>query len=256
MIKERIFSRLRAFNLIMAVLHVTQGSLMLMLSNDFRLPLTTAFIDFDVERFVLVPVMKTVAELPIGPLVAAFLFLSALAHLLVSMPGIHTWYVKNLKNGANYARWIEYSVSSSLMIVVVALLVGMYDAISLMLMFGLNVMMILFGWLMELHNQSTKKTNWTSFIFGTIAGIIPWIAIAIYLGAAGSGENRAPDFVYWIFFSIFVVFNVFAINMFLQYKKIGKWRNYIYGETIYILLSLIAKSLLAWQVFAGTLRPV
>jgi len=44
--------------------------------------------------------------------------------------------------------------------------------------------------------------------------------------------------------------------MFLQYKKIGKWKDYLYGEKVYIILSLVAKSALAWQVFAGTLRPV
>jgi hypothetical protein len=41
--------------------------------------------------------------------------------------------------------------------------------------------------------------------------------------------------------------------MVLQYKKIGKWSDYVYGESTYVLLSLVAKSLLAWQVFAGTL---
>jgi hypothetical protein len=48
----------------------------------------------------------------------------------------------------------------------------------------------------------------------------------------------------------------FAINMVFQYKKIGKWKEYVFGEKMYILLSLLAKSALAWQVFAGTLRPV
>jgi hypothetical protein len=43
--------------------------------------------------------------------------------------------------------------------------------------------------------------------------------------------------------------------MVLQYKKIGPWKNYLFGERAYIILSLVAKSLLAWQVFAGTLRP-
>ena len=41
----------------------------------------------------------------------------------------------------------------------------------------------------------------------------------------------------------------------LQYRQIGKWRDYLYGEKVYITLSLVAKSLLAWQVFAGTLVP-
>ncbi len=44
--------------------------------------------------------------------------------------------------------------------------------------------------------------------------------------------------------------------MVLQYKKVGKWADYPYGERAYIPLSFFAKSALAWQVFAGMLRPV
>jgi hypothetical protein len=46
---------------------------------------------------------------------------------------------------------------------------------------------------------------------------------------------------------------MFAINMVLQYKKVGRWKDYLFGEAMYILLSLVAKSALAWQVFGGTL---
>jgi hypothetical protein len=84
---------------------------------------------------------------------------------------------------------------------------------------------------------------------------VPWVVIALYLWLGAMNDSKAPDFVYWIFVSIFVFFNCFAINMVLQYKKIGPWKNYAYGELVYIILSLVAKSLLAWQVFAGTLQP-
>jgi len=250
------FKKLRIFNLVMAILHAAQGGLMLYLSTNFNLSITTLFVEFNTQTQKLEPVLKEAFSLSIGPLVAGFLFLSALAHLAVSLPNIYDWYVRNLKKGANYARWIEYFFSSSLMIMVVALLAGMSDGISLMLLFFLNGMMILFGWIMELHNQNTEKTNWTAFIFGCLAGAIPWVAIALYLFLAGGETGRAPTFVYWIFFSIFLFFNVFAINMVLQYKKVGKWKDYLYGEKAYIILSLVAKSLLAWQVWAGTLRPV
>jgi hypothetical protein len=109
---------------------------------------------------------------------------------------------------------------------------------------------------MELHNHAEKDVNWTSFWFGTFAGIIPWAVIGIYLYGAGNGDGGPPGFVYGIFASIFVFFNVFAINMVLQYKKVGPWRDYLFGERVYIWLSLSSKSVLAWQVFAGTLRPV
>jgi len=98
---------------------------------------------------------------------------------------------------------------------------------------------------------------WTAFIFGCIAGIIPWIVITMYfLGAINSAGAKPPDFVYLIIPTIFVFFNIFAINMVLQYKKVGPWRDYLFGERVYIILSLTAKTALAWQIWTGTLAPV
>jgi hypothetical protein len=251
---EEKLRKLKRFNLIMGFLHLAQGIVMLIVSSSFKLPVTASYLKFDVLSQKLFPSTSTLFEIKIGSAVAIFLFLSAIAHFLVATV-FNGWYNKNLAKGINIARWIEYSFSASIMIVIIAMLVGIYDIASLILLFGLNAMMILFGWMMELHNQSTTKTNWTAFIFGCIAGILPWIAIAIYLFGAGGGDNKAPNFVYWIYFSIFLFFNSFAINQILQYKKIGKWSDYLYGERAYIILSLVAKSLLAWQVFAGTLRP-
>ena len=126
----------------------------------------------------------------------------------------------------------------------------------LLLIFFMNAMMILFGLRMEIYNQKTEKTDWSPFIYGCIAGLIPWIVIAIQLFGAGGSGGGPPDFVYYIYVSIAIFFNCFAINMVLQYKKVGKWKDYLYGERMYVILSLVAKTILAWQVFAGTLRPV
>ena len=247
---------LRRFNLFMGVFHLIQGLVMLLVSDlDFKLPVTTSFLKFDEATESLVTNLETAFELPLAPMVASFLFMSALAHFLISAPGIYDWYMTNLRKGVNYARWIEYAFSSSVMIVAIAMLFGMYDVATLLLIFALNAMMILFGWMMELHNQTTEVTDWTAFIFGTIAGVVPWLAIGIYfIGSVTSGEE-VPSFVYVIYVTLFLFFNVFAINMILQYKKVGRWKDYIYGERVYIILSLVAKSLLAWQVFFGTLQP-
>ena len=253
--QEDKLKKLRSFNLWMALLHFGQGIAMLWLSNDFKLPVTTSYLKFDVVTKSLQPNLENLFSLKVGPLIAVFLFLSSLAHLIVSTVA-NDWYNKNLAKGANFARWIEYSFSSSIMIIVIAMLVGIYDLGALILLFVLNATMILFGWMMELHNQTTQKTDWTSFIFGCIAGLATWVVIALYLFGSGDGDNKAPTFVYWIYFSIFLFFNCFAINQVLQYKKVGGWKDYLYGERAYIILSLVAKSLLAWQVFAGTLRPV
>lgn len=164
-------------------------------------------------------------------------------------------YIEGVQNGINKARWLEYSVSASLMIIAISMLVGVYDISTLLAVFALTAVMNLMCMVMEVQNQTTKKTNWLSYWIGCLAGVVPWVIIVIYFWSGSSEGSSPPDFVYWIFVSIFLFFNCFAINMYLQYKKIGKWSDYMYGERVYIILSLVAKSALAWQVFAGTLRP-
>jgi hypothetical protein len=254
--REKVFQGLRRFNAVMGVLHLVQGILMIALSNDTTYPIYTNFLTFDVGSRSLVPDPKLAYELRFGPAVAVFLLLSAVAHGILATVG-YRWYVEKLKKGMNPARFYEYALSSSVMIVLIGMLAGVTDLGSLILMFGINAMMNLFGIMMELHNQTTKKTDWTAFIYGCIAGIIPWIVIVVhFVSAIVTSEEGPPGFVYAIIPTLFVFFNCFAVNMVLQYKKVGRWKDYLYGERVYIILSLVAKTALAWQVFAGTLAPV
>jgi len=254
--EEKTYRGLRRFNAVMGVLHLVQGVFMWVVSNDTTFPILTNFFNFDTATMSLAPSTKTVYELPFGPAIAIFLLLSAAAHLALATFG-YKWYVKNLKLGMNPARFYEYALSSSLMVALIGMLVGVWDLGALILMFGINATMNLFGIMMELHNQYTKRTNWTSFIYGVFAGIVPWIVIFMYFyGSLASGDAKPPAFVYAIIPTIFVFFNIFAVNMFLQYKKVGPWKNYLFGERVYIILSLAAKTALAWQIWAGTLAPV
>ncbi len=256
---QRTKRRLRIFNAVMAPVHLAQGALMLALSTDFSLPVTTSFLRFDEATERLVEDPNTLGDLRIAPLVALFLLISGAAHLLLALPIINGWYNRNLAKGINYARWAEYSVSASVMIVVIAMLSGVYDLGSLIMLFALNATMISLGLVMELQNKGLERdqVNWTPFWIGCVVGAVPWAIIALYLLApATRSVGDVPTFVYAIFGSLFVFFNLFAINMFLQYRKISVWRDYLHGERAYIVLSLTAKSALAWQVFFGTLRDV
>ena len=250
------FEKLKRFNLIMGFLHLIQGVFMIVVSNDTTYPIFTNYLSFNTETFALTPNPQLFYELRFGPAVAAFLLISAVAHFYLSTTG-YKRYVENLKKGMNPIRFYEYALSSSLMIVLIGMLIGIWDLGALILIFTLNATMNLFGILMELHNQTTKKTDWTAFIYGCIAGFVPWIVITLYfVGAVNSGDAKPPDFVYAIVPILFVFFNIFAINMVLQYKKVGRWADYLYGERVYIILSLSAKSVLCWLIWTGTLAPV
>ncbi len=254
--EEKKFNGLKRFNLGMGFLHLVQGILMIVLSNDTTYPIYTNFLKFDLEKMALVPDPKLAYELLFGPAVAVFLLLSAVAHFFLATVG-NKLYVANLKKGMNPVRFYEYALSSSVMIVLIGMLVGIYDLGAIILIFGINAMMNLFGIMMEMHNQRTEKTNWTSFIYGSIAGIIPWIVIVVYFMGSLAGEGgEPPAFVYAIIPTLFIFFNIFAVNMVLQYKKVGPWKDYLFGERVYIILSLAAKTVLAWIIFAGTLAPV
>jgi hypothetical protein len=254
--QEKKFKGLRRFNAFMGFLHLVQGILMIVLSNDTTYPIYTNFLALDTTARALRPDPQLAFELLFGPAVAVFLLLSAVAHFALATFG-YQWYVKNLKKGMNPARFYEYALSSSLMIVLIGMLVGVWDLGAIIAIFAVNATMNLFGIMMEFHNENRKKTNWTSFIYGCFAGIVPWVIIGVsfYVPISGDGP-KPPDFVYAIVPTLFVFFNIFALNMFLQYKKVGPWKDYLFGERMYIVLSLLAKTLLAWQIFAGTLAPV
>lgn len=255
------FDKLRRWNVVLAFLHALQGVLVVVLAKNVTFPINTSYLTLDTMSTgmngspSLVPAIHNVANINLAYLVAVFFFMSAIAHGLLASY-LRDWYENNLTNHVNKMRWIEYSLSASTMMIGIALLSGIYDLSSLVMIFGLTAVMNLCGLVMELHNKKSKTVSWISFIVGCIAGILPWVVIGIYFwGTNVYGSGQVPSFVYWIYVSLFVFFNCFAVNMYLQYKRIGKWADYLYGERVYMILSLVAKSLLAWQVFFGALRP-
>jgi hypothetical protein len=248
---------LRNWNLGVGVLHLVQGVVILAISASFSIAVVATvqtgppgapgsldgfqkFFDF---------------SFPIA--IAIFLFLAAGDHLLMTVPRIRNWYEANLLQGRNYARWIEYSVSASIMMLLIGLLTGINNLYAMIGIFGVNAAMILFGLVMEQVNRDRENVNWWPFILGCVVGIVPWIAVTISLFTATVHEHPdgegVPVFVYFIYVSLFLLFNCFALNQWLQYRNKGKFSDYLYGEKVYLVLSLVAKSALAWQIFAGTL---
>jgi hypothetical protein len=244
--------QLRRLNLIAGVFHLVQMILILILATDFTLPITAAYMEGPPGTPLNDPV--TLLNVSVAWGVALFFGLSALFHFIVASPMFFGRYVAGLVDRHNYFRWVEYSLSSSIMIVLIAQIIGITDVAAIIAIFGVNASMILFGWLQEKYVQ--PGGGLLPFWFGCLAGIVPWIIVVIFVIAPGSSSgNETPGFVYGIVISLFILFNCFAIVQFLQYKPVGKWTNYLRGETAYIVLSLVAKSALAWQIFAGTLVP-
>ncbi len=244
---------LRKTNVLAGILHLGQMIAVLALSNDFALPITATYMSGPPGSSFAPPVV--LFSTPVGLTVAIFLGLSALAHFIVASPQFFGRYSAGIAAQRNYFRWVEYAISSSVMIVLIAQVTGVADISAIISIFGVNASMILFGWLQEKY-ENPGSGGWLPFIFGCITGLVPWLVLLFYVFSIGGvSDTSAPAFVYGIVFTIFVFFNSFALVQWLQYKKVGKWSDYIRGERTYITLSLIAKSALAWQIFANTLIP-
>ncbi|WP_166377381.1 heliorhodopsin HeR [Halorubrum sp. BOL3-1] len=247
-------TRLRSWNAVMAVLHFLQALGMVLLAEGVLWPVTRTRYGFNPETESIFPETVSFIDANLPLLVAGFLFISALAHAIIATNRYEA-YIAYLDRGMNPYRWYEYSVSASLMIVVIGMLAGVWDLGTLVALFGLVAVMNLCGLLMEQRNELTDETDWTPFWVGVLAGIVPWIVIAItFIGSVTASAGEFPQFVIYIYISIFVFFNLFTLNMALQYLEVSRWKNYLFGERMYIVLSLVAKSVLAWQVYFGTLN--
>ncbi len=241
-------TRLRTYNLTAAMLHAAQAIAVVVFANAFALPVRASYMTGPPGPGVGTRTV-TLFDIRFAWAIAAFFALSALAHLVVAWPGWDS-YTAHLAKRQNPYRWLEYSLSASIMIVLIAMLVGIDDIAALIALIGVNAAMIGFGWLQERYESPGSSLG--PFWLGCLAGVVPWVAIGVYLAGPGT-DLHPPAFVYAIFGSLFVAFNCFALNQWLQYRQVGRWREYLIGERSYITLSLVAKSLLAWQIFASTL---
>jgi hypothetical protein len=240
-------ANLRTWNLVLTALHLTQAVLIAVMAGDFAITITSNFPEGPPGTRLGSP--SSFVDLPVGPVVALFLLLAALDHGLTAT----VWrlrYEDDLSAGINRFRWVEYSVSATVMLVLIGAYSGITDITAVLALVGANVGMILFGWLQESMNPPGRTvTTMKPFWFGTIAGVMPWVGIWINV----VGAETVPTFVFFIVVVEQVLFFSFGLNQWLQYKRVGRWADYLHGEKTYLVLSLVAKSLLAWQIYGGSL---
>ena len=126
------------------------------------------------------------------------------------------------------------------MVVLIAMLAGVTELVALVALFGANAAMILFGLVQERLSVGRNSVDWRPFIYGCVVGAVPWIAIAAQLVVSASEGSDIPGFVIAIFVTLLLLFNSFAVNMWLQYRQRGRWAKPGFAERVYLLLSLVA----------------
>jgi len=238
---------LKKWNLALTVLHAAQAVMIFVMAGSFAITVTSNFPVGPPGTRLDTP--GSLFDLPIGAAVAVFLLMAAVDHFLTATVARST-YEADLARGINRFRWVEYSFSATLMLVLICAYSGITDIAAILTMAGANVAMILFGWLQETMNPPGRTvTTMKPFWFGTLAGIMPWVAVWVNV----IGADTVPGFVFGIVVAEQIFFFSFGLNQWLQYRRKGKWADYLHGEKTYLVLSLAAKSFLAWQIYGGSL---
>lgn len=151
------------------------------------------------------------------------------------------WYTRPLEKKQNLVRWIEYSITASLMTWIVAQLSGVTNFVLVfMVALVMNIAMQIQGYIYEI-----SETKWPSMVAGFVLFCGQWATIGFYFFNSVT-DAEAPLFVWFIFFGLFITFLGFPVV--LLFSPLLQWEQY---EIVFVVLSAVSKLLLDWTLFAG-----
>jgi hypothetical protein len=209
----------------------------------------------------------------------AFPLITAAFHALIAfVPAVRKQYNQWVFNeGRNPLRWIEYSITASLMTWVIMQLSGVTN-IFLLVIVGIvcNVALQAQGHFMEIINTPQEKPNkknnfvvsmrtinWIPTLSGWLLFMGQWSVIFSYFFKALASPRpitamQVPWFVYTIVIGLFFQFALFGMVQLLRYAPFAKtwFRGFFstggYGyEMSYIILSLTSKVFLTLNLLIG-----
>jgi uncharacterized membrane protein HdeD (DUF308 family) len=247
---------LQKWNLYLGIFHLITGIIIFIITDTTATVPSYSFFPTAGNRSsnFWVPVPKLLSKVIVGYFPGVFLLLAGVDHMVCATFGRAT-YEEQLANNQNHFRWAEYSISASLMHIMVAYLSGMFDVHLIFAVFGLTLITMVFGSEQERTNAhlqgKPELKSMRPFWFGCIPHVWNWAIICCFF-FVGVSRGNPPAFVWAIIFFILILDSTFAINMYLQQIEYGKWKKYVYGEWVFCVLSLVAKQLLAWVNFGGT----
>jgi hypothetical protein len=157
---------LRTYNAVADILHLLQAKAILVLANSFDLPVKASYMTGPPGPHVGTQVVILI-HVNLAWFIFAFFALSAAAHFTVAGPAWSS-YQRELVSERNPYRWIEYSLSASIMIMLIGMLTGITDVSALIALVGVNASMIGFGWMQERYEHPGGSLG--PFWIGCLAG--------------------------------------------------------------------------------------
>ena len=198
-------------------------------------------------------------KMPFTILTALFFLITSIAHLL-NCTAFRRIYLKGLSECRTPLRWIEYSLSAPIMILLISYALGVRERSLLAAIFGLVTTTMFFGQWAEERARPLNAEQWespfTSRIFPLLLGHVPqifaWGVIILQFYDAGfDQEDSIPWWVHFILWTELFLFFSFAAASFLSQSLPP--RLLYRGEILFQVLSLVSKGLLGSGLLANVL---
>lgn len=168
------------------------------------------------------------------------------------------WYYKWIYECYQPLRWVEYSFSASVMIIVIAVASGVNHLYMVIAIFVLMFTTMWHGHFAEIFNRPEdvgegqrrwKEKNRLVRLYPHLLGWVPystvWTILMHSFYSNVSGEQRKPPgFVYVIVWSQCIIFTIFGFTQVILLLKNNGPMYYVWGEWTYLLFSIVAKGVL------------
>lgn len=252
---------LKKINLTLSGLYLIQIVLLVIFPNNSWVSITTNYLAYDSllssgEKIVHSAGTSRLFDLNLLWVLVFVLGVSCILHLLFATK-FKNKYESSLKSGGSNSifNWITYGFFSSLTILIMALLSGVFDISSLVLILSVSIFASVSSALYYLRLNTDKHLAKTSFLISIKATILPWLIILVYIiGTFVFGGNSISAWIYLVYLTVILTQVALGYVYNQMNEKIGKWRDVLYSEKIYLGIIFISQTLVIWQIFLGSLR--
>jgi hypothetical protein len=256
-------SDLQQWNIWLAALYALEAISVLVVGSSQLFSLSSAFVNIDSVQstssgsFVLSPATHHVFNLNI--LHVVFVVFLVLAAVHASQASWHRRrYEAQLKQNHNAGRWLAYGATASLLFLVLAVMAGAYDVMTLGLLLILGVLLhVLCVWVERIASIRGKQRDnvWLGYGLVVLAGAGMWLIVGSYLLNANLyGNGHLPARVYWLALTAGLTALCFAFGLYRHIRLPKTGGRYLLSEQRYMILTVVTTSVLVWQIVAGTMQ--
>lgn len=252
---------LKKTNLILSGLYLAQLILLIIFAKSAWVSITTNYLAYDSllssgEKIIHSAGTSRLFDINIAWLLFFILGVSCFLHLILATK-LKNKFELSLKSGSSSSiyNWVIYGMFSSLIILVLSLLSGVFDISSLVLILSVSIFASISSALYCLRLNKDKHLAKPSLIISITATLLPWLIVLIYIiGTIIFGGNSISAWVYLVYLTVMLTQVTLAYVFTQMSRKIGKWRDLLYSVKIFFGIIFISQTLVIWQIFLSSLK--